>query len=162
MIALIRAFFTLVVWTFVPTMASIVLFKMYTFPKVTENKEYQAAAKSGFWGGFTLFLIIFVAQVGRYVQSGFPQEPIYQGLNPFLTLGAATAMFGMLYGRRAIRAKMVGWLILGITALSFWSLFHYLFIHTANEYILSLALGVALGLFGHTAFPHRTHSEVIG
>lgn len=159
MIEILRGFFQLVIWAFVPAMASIVLSKMYMFSQIAETKEYRAAARAGFWGGLILFLIVFVAQVGRYVQTSFPQEPIYQGFNPFLTLGAAAVMFGALYGRRAVRAKLLGWLVLAITALSLWSLFHYLFIHTANESILSLALGIALGLFGHTALPLRVHKD---
>jgi len=121
--------------------------------QTAETKEYRFSARAGFWGGIILFLIVFVAQVGRFVLTKFPQEPIYRGFNPFLTLGAAAAMFVLLYGKRVVRARILGWLVLGITGLSLWSLFHYLFIHTANEYILSLALGVALGIFAHAAIP---------
>ena len=152
---LLRGFFQLVVWTFVPAMAAIVLLRVYLISRGEEAKEYRAAARAGFWGGLVLFLIVFIAQVGRFVQNGFPDAPIYQGLNPFLALGAAIAIFALLYGKRVVPVKFVGWLILGVTALSLWAPFHYLFIHTANEYILSLTLGVALGFFAHTAFPPR-------
>jgi hypothetical protein len=150
---LLRGFFQLIVWTFVPVMATIVLFRAYLLSKGSAAVEYQAPVRAGFWGGFVLFLIIFVAQVGRFVQNGFPDASIYQGFNPFLALGAAVGMFALLYGRRMVPLKLLGWLVLGVTALSLWSLFHYLFIHTANEYILSLTLGTALGVFAHTSFP---------
>lgn len=150
---LLRGFFQLVVWTFVPSMAALVLFRMYLISRVTGPEEYQAAERAGFWGGVILFLIIFVAQVGRLVRNGFPDIPIYQGFNPFLALSAAIAMFALLYGKRMVPIKLLGWLILGITAISLWAFFHYLFIHTSNEYILSLALGAALGIFTKTALP---------
>ena len=152
MTEILKAFFQLIIWSFVPAMSSIVLLKLYTVSQGTAAKEYQPSVRAGFWGGLILFLIIFVAQVGRFVQTSFPHEPIYQGFNPFLALGAAIAMFVILYGKQTVRASRIGWLVLGITTLALWALFHYLFIHTANEYILSLALGTALGIFMHTAF----------
>lgn len=154
MIELLRGFFQLVIWTFVPAMSSLVLARMYLIARAPAPQEYQTSARAGFWGGAILFLIVFVAQVGRFVQNGFPAVSIYQGFNPFFAFATALSVFGLLYGKRVIPAKIVGWLVLGVTGLSLWAPFHYLFIHTANEYILSLALGVALGVFAHAAIPH--------
>ncbi len=153
MIETIKAFFEIVIWTFVPAMASIILHRLYTLPRDTKTAagehEYQLSIRAGFWGGMILFLIIFVAQVGRFVTTSFPNVGIYQGFNPSLALVAAIALFSLLSGKHEVPAKYRGWIVLGLAALSLWTFFHYLFIHTANEYILSLALGVALALFAH-------------
>lgn len=153
MTEILKAFFQLVIWAFVPAMSAVTLLKLYRVSQATAAKEYQSPLRAGFWGGVILFLIVFVAQVGRFVQTSFPHEPIYQGFNPFLAAGASIGMFVILSGKRTIRADRLGWLVLGITAAALWALFHYLFIHAANAYILSLALGTALGIFGHAAFP---------
>lgn len=146
---IITAFFEIVVWGFVPAMASIILREMHHLSQLQQKDETQLSMRAGFWGGLVLFLIIFVAQIGHLVQSGFPDAAIYQGFNPFLALGAAIAVFALFYGRYKIPPWLRGWLVLGITALALWTFMHYLFIHTANIYILSLALGTALGLFTH-------------
>lgn len=151
MAEILKAFFQLIIWTFVPAMSAVVLLKLYTLSQGNAAKEYQSSMRAGFWGGLVLFLIIFVAQVGRFVQTSFPHEPIYQGFNPFLAIGTAVAMLLILYGKQTVRAHLIGWLVLGITTVALWALFHYLFIHTANEYILSLYFGTALGIFAHTA-----------
>ena len=94
-----------------------------------------------------LFLAVFIAQIGVFVQTAFPQLPIYQGVNLRLAAGAAIAVAPVFYGDYEIPQRVRGWLVLLITAISLWTFVHYLFIHTANRYILSVALGIALGIF---------------
>ena len=145
------------IWTFVPAEACITLYRMYGLSDEKEKSERSLSMRAGFWGGIILFLIVFVAQVGRFVSNGFPDAGIYQGFNPFLALVGAIAVFSLLSGRREMPARYRGWLVLGLVALSLWMFFHYLFIHTANEYLLSLGLGVALGLFAHRMINPTKH-----
>lgn len=152
MTEIIKALFEIVVWTFVPGTAAVVLYKMYQIPKDEEKDPRQLSLRAGFWGGVILFLIIFVAQTGRFVQTAFPQETIYQGFNSFLALGSAIVVFAAYYRRHEIRHGSRAWLALGLSSLSLWVFFHYLFIHTANKYILSLTLGALFGLFVYKVF----------
>lgn len=145
--AIITACFEIVIWGFVPAMSCVTVVKLYSLPK--EKSEHHLSIRAGFWGGVILFLISFVTQVGGYVTSGFPDVGIYQGFNPFLALAAAVALLAFINGPSDFPSKYRGWLVLGLVALALWTFFHYLFIHTLNKYILSLALGVALGLFTH-------------
>lgn len=149
MTEIIIAFFEIVIWMFVPGMACVILYRLYTLAHVKEKNEHHLSLRAGFWGGVMLFFIIFVAQVGMLVQTGFPDVPIYQGFNAFLALGAAIAVFTLFYGKYKVPAWLQGWLVLLVAALALWTFVHYLFIHTANINILSLALGTALGIFAH-------------
>ena len=133
----LKAIFNLVIWTFVPVMLSIALLKAYGLPQRIEHARYKGAAQSGFIGGFILFVIILIYQVGQFIKNGFPEQPIYQGLNIALVLGAAAVTFGIFYGGRVMPPKLIGWIVLAFTFSSFWALWHYLFVHTANEYIYS-------------------------
>ena len=74
--------FDIIIWIFVPVMLIIGLWTLYSFCKRMEDEKYRASAKAGYLGGFLLFVIAFIFQVGGYVQNGFPQEPIFQGFNP--------------------------------------------------------------------------------
>ena len=158
---ILRAIFNLVIWTFVPAVLLVALVKSYGLANKIENKTYKNAARSGFTGGMVLFFITLIWQLGQFVKNGFPDAPIYQGFSVLLALACAIATFALFYGGRVVPVKLVGWIVLLITFSSFWFLFHYLFVHTANEYILSSVLGVAFGIFSHTAFSPVTIDDLL-
>lgn len=158
---ILRAIFAIVIWTFVPAILIVSITKSYGIGNKIEKKVYKSAARSGFVGGFVLFLIFLIHQLGIFVQDGFPDAAIYQGFNVWLALSAMLATYGIFYGGRALPARMVGWVVLLISFASFWTLFHYLFIHTANEYILSVVLGIAFGVFSQTAFSPITIDDLL-
>lgn len=148
----LQAIFTIITWTFVPGILVLAIAKSYTLADKIEHKTYKAAARSGFTGGLVLFFITIIYQLGQYSKNGFPEAPMYQGFNLWLALGSAAATFAIFYGGRMVSVKFVGWIVLIISFASFWALFHYVFVHTANQYILSSVLGIAFGVFCHTAF----------
>ena len=158
---ILRAIFTIVIWTFVPAILIVSITKSYGIGNKIEKKTYKSAARSGFVGGFVLFLIFLIHQLGLFVQNGFPDAAIYQGFNIWLAISAMLATYGIFYGGRALPVRMVGWVVLLISFASFWTLFHYLFIHTANEYILSVVLGIAFGVFSQTAFSPITIDDLL-
>ena len=158
---ILRAIFNLVIWTFVPAVFLVAIVKSHGLADKIGNKTYKNAARSGFTGGMVLFFITLIWQLGQFVKNGFPDAGIYQGFNLFLALACAIATFALFYGGRAVPVKLVGWIVLLISFGSFWCLFHYLFIHTANEYILSLVLGIAFGIFSHTAFSPVTIDDLL-
>ena len=157
MTEIITAFFEIVIWTFVPAEACLALYRMYALSDEGEKNEHSLSIRAGFWGGIILFLIVFVAQVGRFVSIGFPDAGVYQGFNTSLALVGAIVVFSLMSNKRDMPVKYRGWMVLCLTALALWTFFHYLFIHTANEYILSLALGIALGLFAHRMLNPTKH-----
>ena len=158
---ILRAIFSIVIWTFVPAILIVAIAKSYGIGNKIEHKTYKSAARSGFVGGFVLFLIFLIHQLGLFVQNGFPDAAIYQGFNIWLAVFAMLATYGIFYGGRALPARMVGWVVLLISFASCWTLFHYLFIHTANEYILSVVLGIAFGVFSQTAFSPITIDDLL-
>lgn len=157
----LKAVFDIVIWTFVPTILIVAIVKTYGIGKKIENKVYRSAARSGFIGGFVLFLIFLIHQLGQFVIHGFPDAAIYQGFNVYLAIFSMLATFGIFYGGQVLPARLVGWVVLIISFLAFWTLFHYLFIHTANKHILSVVLGVAFGIFSHTAFSPITIDDLL-
>jgi|GEM_PF-906536 hypothetical protein len=158
---ILRAIFSIVIWTFVPTILIVAIVKAYRIGDKIDNKLYKSAARSGFLGGFVLFLIFLIHQLGLFVQNGFPDAAIYQGFNVWLAVFAMFATYVIFYSGRVLPARLVGWIVLIISFASWWTLFHYLFIHTANEYILSTVLGIAFGIFSHTAFSPVTIDDLL-
>lgn len=158
---ILRAVFDIVIWTFVPAILTVAIVKTYGIGPKIENKTYKSAARSGFIGGFVLFLIFLIHQLGLFVVHGFPDAAIYQGFNVYLAILSMLATYGIFYGGQVLPARLVGWVVLVIAFLSFWTLFHYLFIHTANKYILSTVLGIAFGIFSHTAFSPITIDDLL-
>lgn len=159
---IIKGIFDVIIWAFVPAAMAMVIFRCHGIAKKIEHKHYKNTAHSGFWAGFVLFVIVVVYQVGLFLKTGFPDLPIYHGFNLFWASVAAGAVFSLFYGgRRVISPKLAGWIVLASTFASFWIFFHYLFIHTYNEYILSAVLGAAFGLFAHTAFSPISLEDLI-
>ena len=158
---ILRAVFAIVIWTFVPAILIVAIVKTYGIGDKIEHKVYKSAARSGFSGGFVLFLIFLIHQLGLFVQNGFPDAAIYQGFNVWLAVFSMLATYAVFYGGRVLPARLVGWVVLLITFASCWALFHYLFIHTANEYILSVVLGIAFGVFSQTAFSPITLDDLL-
>lgn len=144
--------FDILVWVFVPLMLIIGLWTLYSFCKRMEDEKYRASAKAGYFGGFLLFVIAFIFQVGGYVQSGFPEESIFQGFNPWITLGAALIAFILApSGKKIIPREWSGAVVLLGSSAGFYALAHYLFIRTWNEFLLSLILGISFGAFAFIA-----------
>lgn len=157
----LRAIFDIVIWTIVPVILITTVVKSWGVAKHIEQREYKVAARSGFVGGVVLFLIFVIYQLGQFVTYGFPDKAIYQGFHPYLAIAFMLGTFALFYGKRALPAKFVGWTVLCVTFAALWTLFHYLFIHTANEYILSVVLGIAFGIFSHTAFSPITIDDLV-
>jgi hypothetical protein len=148
----LRAIFDIVIWVLVPVILFIILRRAHRMSKQFDDERHKAAAKSGFWAGTSLFLIILVYQVSIFIKSGFPNLDIYAGFDIWLALIGAAVGFVLSYGgRRTIPPKLVGFSVLVVTFLASYSLFHYLFIRTYNEVVLSLVLGITFGLLVHYA-----------
>lgn len=144
--------FDIFIWVFVPVMLVIGLWTLFSFSRKMEDEKYKVSEKAGFFGGFLLFVIVFIYQVGGFVKNGFPQEPIFQGLNPWITLGAAAAAFILSNtGKKIIPREWSGGVVLLSSFACFYALAHYLFIRTWNEFLLSLILGISFGIFGYIA-----------
>lgn len=158
---ILRAIFTIVIWGFVPTILIVAVIKSYTVAKKIEQRPYKLAARSGFIAGVVLFITFVIYQLGQFVTYGFPDKDIYQGFSPAIAVACILATFALFYGKRTVPARFVGWIVLAVSFAALWTLFHYLFIHTANEYILSVVLGIAFGIFAHTAFSPITIDDLV-
>ncbi|MEK7082382.1 MAG: hypothetical protein AAB915_01760 [Patescibacteria group bacterium] len=157
----IKAIFDVVIWTYVPVVLCTVIVFAYFIADKIESAHYKKTARSGFWAGFMLFVMVLVYQVSIFLKTGFPDAGIYQGFNLFLAVGAALMTFPLFQATKKLSPKAAGWIVLTFVALSFILLFHYLFVHTLNEYILSVVLGVSFGVFAHTAFTPISLEDLI-
>jgi len=93
-----------------------------------------------------LFIIVLIYQISVLLQTGFPHNDIFVGFNVWLSLLVALIVFII-----ATPAVINTWLILVFTFISFFSLFHYIFIRMYNDIILSIITGVAFGFLTHLA-----------
>ena len=119
----LQIIFDIITWTAVPAVLTTVLLVTHSFTKKVENQKYRASARSGFLAGFFLFLIILIYQVGFFLKAGFPNLPIYQGFNLFLTLAASFIVFILFGGKHLFPARFSGWVVLLISFASFWAVF---------------------------------------
>ena len=158
---IIRGIFDVVIWTYVPVILGMVIMYAYLIAGKIEHPHYKKTARSGFWAGFILFLMVLVYQVGVFLKAGFPDDPIYKGFNVILAIGAVLVTYPIFNTGKKTSPKLAGWIVLILTSVSFWTLFHYLFVHSYNEYILSAVLGVSFGIFAHTAFTPVSMDDLI-
>lgn len=154
--------FNFVIWILVPLILLVILFLMRLLTSKAEDLKQKGAMRSGFWAGIILFVMALVYEVGPYLQTGFPHNALFQGFNLWLGIGAGLITFFLfLGGKYIIEPSMVGIFTLFVTFLASYALFHYLFIRTYNELVLSLTLGVAFGILTHFANPHSHVHKVI-
>lgn len=149
---ILKTGFDFVIWIFVPlTLQIIILFLGFLYTKI-QIKRHRSAARYGFWAGIMLFIIIFIYQVNIFFETGFPQNDIFQGFKLWLALVSALMTFVLfLRGRETVSSTASGWLVIVFTFISCFALFHYLFIRTYNDILLSVILGAAFGFFAHLA-----------
>ncbi len=162
MTILLKDIFYFVVWFFVPaTLIALACLLKLRINKV-EEKRHRSAMQAGYWAGIMLFLIVLIYQVAIFLQIGFPKEEVFQGFSLPLALGSALVVFIVfLGGKRIVPVVVSGILVLIFTFLIFWALFHYLFIRTNNDVLLSMILGGIFGFLTHFAVAPTTFKEFL-
>lgn len=144
--SVLKFIFSLIIWFFVPAVLVITILFLATVHKKSEIKSRRHSARAGFWAGFMLFIIILIYQMNIFLKTGFPHDTMFRGFNLALSLITALIVFII-----ATPAVMASWLVLLFTFISFSSLFHYVFIRTYNDIILSMVMGAAFGFLAHLA-----------
>ncbi len=143
---ILKFIFYLIIWFLAPAILVIAIRFLATVHKRTGIKSQKHANRAGFWAGFMLFIIVLIYQISVLLQTGFPHNDIFVGFNVWLSLLVALIVFII-----ATPAVINTWLILVFTFISFFSLFHYIFIRMYNDIILSIITGVAFGFLTHLA-----------
>ena len=148
----LRVIFDAAIWVFVPLILVLIIRYANSVSKKADEEKHRSAARAGFWAGFILFVMVLIYQVGIFVQSGFPDNELYQGFNIPVAIAAGIIGFVVVTGgKKVLPAQLSGWIVLIITFASFYALLHYLFIRTYNEMLLSLILGLTFGALAHAA-----------
>ncbi|PIT92407.1 MAG: hypothetical protein COU08_02790 [Candidatus Harrisonbacteria bacterium CG10_big_fil_rev_8_21_14_0_10_42_17] len=144
---LLKIIFNVVIWVFVPLIAIIIIYFTRNIISKTYNKEQKNSMRAGFWAGFILFIMYLIFRVGHFVTTNsFPDKPVYQGFNIWLAIGSGLVWFLIFAsGKRLASPRMSGLAVLAVTFFSFFILLDYIFIHTFNDIVLSLALGLTFG-----------------
>jgi hypothetical protein len=143
---LLRLILYVIVWFFVPGVLIVVIRYLARSYKKTEIKSRRHSLRAGFWAGFMLFLIMLIYQLTLFLKTGFPHDDIFRGFNVWLSLAVALVVF-----ITTTSGTLTSWMVLILTFISFTSLFHYIFIRTYNDIILSVVTGVAFGFLAHLA-----------
>jgi hypothetical protein len=150
MASALQNLFDIIVWVLVPFLLILTLWKTYSHLKKSPDARTNDSSRAGFWAGFILFVIIFTYQVAGFLKTSFPQGPIFRGFDLGLSFSAALLAFLMFFGgRKVVPSHLKGWSIFASSLFTFYSFFHYLFIRTYNEFLLSVILGLALGVLVH-------------
>ncbi len=144
--------FNVIIWIIVPV---ILFFILLMTKKTAKDPDFAKEVKSinaGFWGGVALVAIIVIYKVGGYLANGFPNNPIFQGINLFWTFGASLVTLLLFTSKGTVAGnKTIGLVVLTLTTTSLYALVHYFLIREYNELLLSLTLGAAFGAMLHFA-----------
>ncbi len=150
--SILKGIFDFVIWIFVPVVLLLVIWFLGSLHKKITIKRHKASVRSGFWAGMMLFIIVFIYQISIFLKTGFPDNNIFQGFRIWLTFASALAAFVLfLRGREIVSSTASGWLVILFTFVNSFALFHYFFVRTYNDVLLSVILGAAFGFFAHLA-----------
>ncbi len=159
----LKIIFDLIIWIFVPVILITVIWFLAFAYKRTEIKRQKSALQAGFWAGLMLSVIFLIYQVNIFLKIGFPQNDIFQGFKLWLSLTSALVVFILaLGGKKIISPALSGWLNLLFTSISLSAFFHYIFIRTYNDVLLSVILGAAFGFLTHLAASPSSLKEFFG
>lgn len=144
--------FSVVIWGLVPALLAWCVFFFGRLYQRVDDLRHRYTARSGFWAGVMLFLVVIIYQIGQLREAGFPENDIYQGFDLWFAL--ASGVLGYLFlsgGRHIISPRLMGWFVMFMTFAPLWMLVHYLFIRSYNATLLSLVLGMTFGILAHLA-----------
>jgi len=162
MVVLLKGIFYFVVWVFVPAIMVTLAWVLKLRINKVEEKRHRSAMQAGYWAGIMLFIIILIYQVAIFLKTGFPKAETFQGFSLPLALGSALVVFILfLGGKRIVPVVVSGILVLIFNFLIFSALFHYLFIRTNNDVLLSIILGGIFGFLTHFAVAPTTFKEFL-
>lgn len=151
----LKLVFDLIIWGLVPTLFGMALWEVYKRTTEGGDKRASESSKGGFWAGFILFIIVLIYQVSGFFKTAFPGGDVYRGFDLWLAFSGAILAFLLFSGgQKVVPPRLRGWSIFSASFVVFYASFHYFFIRTYNELLLSVTLGVALGMFvHHIAYP---------
>lgn len=148
----LKTIFDFVIWVLVPFILLVVIWYVHSLKKRMPDHKQKDTIRAGFWAGVILFFMVLIYQVGIFLQTGFPENELYQGFNvPLAIVGAVASFFAFSGGKRVLPPELLSLIVLVVTFVSLWGLLHYLFIRTWNEPLLSLILGMTFGMLVHFA-----------
>ncbi len=154
--------FDIIIWIIVPF---ILFFILLTTKKTAKDPDFIKEVKSinsGFWGGVLLVAIIIVYKVGLFISNGFPSNPIFQGFNIWLALGASLIILILFSAKKTVGStKIIGLTVLLITTLSLYAFIDYLLIRENNAFLLSLTLGTTFGAMLHFASSPKSLKDLM-
>lgn len=155
----LKFIFDIIVWVCVPLFLGAGIVAIHAIPGKMKNRRYKTATRAGFWAGAMLFIIVFIYQISTFINQGFPVGPVYRGFNGWVALLWSAGTFVIFHRWTTfISPKWSGWIMLLLAFISFYSLFHYIFIRTLNTAILSLTLSTLFGMLAHLAItPNLIH-----
>lgn len=149
-------------WVFAPAMmlGSVALSRI-TAERLL-SREDRIAARAGWWAGVLLFVLYFLYQF-----PGFEVPQLF--VSPRLELNLIGATSGLLAGFLILRSlnvlmetKVYPFLLLLLSFGGAAAWYHYVFVGTYNALLLSVCLGIALGLLLHVAlFPHSRRTLLL-
>lgn len=152
MATVLQSIFYFVVWVLIPLILLILIWLIKSISSNVEEKKHRSAMVSGYWAGIMLFIILLIYQISIFMKAGFPRNEVYQGFSLPLAMSSALVVFILFLGGKKITPPVIsGVLVLIFSFLSYSALFHYLFIRTYNDILLSTILGGIFGFLTHLA-----------
>lgn len=124
----------------------------------TSDSEHRTSATAGLWAGLVLLAMFAVSQMEKVRTPTFDLSQ-FPGLDPAPAAMGVALGFAFLWGIRfLVPTRLVGLIVLVLTATSSVSLYSYVFIESLRGTVLFLALGVAFGALVHVVFfPSSVH-----
>ncbi len=140
-------------WAIVPgIMLALFLFGRTILARNTSDADLKTSASAGFWAGLVLLVIFVVSQLHKIRTPTFDVTEL-PGLDPAPTGVGFVLGFAFLWAARYMApTRLVGLIVLLLTATSSISLYAYIFIESLRSMVLFLALGTALGALLHMVF----------
>lgn len=117
--------------------------------------ERKASARAGLWGGMVMLVAYIIATVNSLESTFFAAEPLPSFEFVPASIGALIGFAFLLAARYLLSTRLVGVVVLCLSAASAIALYSYILLVSMRADILFLALGFAFGgLFHVVIFPN--------
>jgi len=150
-----------VLWIFVPG----ILMALFAFGLViiarAATPEHKASSRAGMWGGLVMFVVYIITSLGKVKNITFATKvlPSFQFVPA--AIGALIGFLFLLAARYLLPTRLVGLVVLLLSAASTIALYSYLLIASMRPDILFLSLGFAFGALFHIVIFPNSIKEIL-
>jgi hypothetical protein len=146
----------IIVWIVVPAILFGLFILSSSIVKKAKSGEHKLSTQAGFWAGMITFVIFLIYELPLIRFPYFNSVSLIDMSLWMLLLSTVGGYFFLHILKLTIPTRIAGFVVLLLVFCSLSALFNYFFIQSINDILMSMSLGLALGVLIHIILEPKT------